>query len=343
MSIIKLNNGRLIGTNHAPYFVAELNTSHFGDIELAKEMILAAKEAGCDSVKFQSWTADTLYSTSYYNSNPIAKRFVNKYSMSEDDLKKLSYFCDDNDMGFSSTPYSLREAEFLVKETNAPFVKIASMELNNIPFLKKLGSMNSALVLSTGMGDMKEIEKAVYTLSDAGCENLCILHCVSIYPSPSKMINLNNIITMREKFGRFVVGYSDHTIGSEVAAASVALGAGFIEKHFTLDNTKIGMDNQMATEPQEMKTLVEQCNSVYSAMGSNERVLTNDEIEQRSNMRRSLVAARDLSEGDVLTEDDIVLKRPGTGIPADQYHTAIGSVVSSPVKADHLILKQNLK
>ena len=343
MSIIKLNNGRLIGANHSPYFVAELNTSHFGDIGLAKEMILAAKDSGCDSVKFQSWTADTLYSTSYYNSNPIAKRFVNKYSMSEDDLKKLSYFCDDNGIGFSSTPYSLREAEFLVKETNAPFVKIASMELNNIPFLEKLGSMNSALVLSTGMGDMKEIERAVYTLSDAGCENLCILHCVSIYPSPSEMINLNNIIAMREKFKDFVVGYSDHTIGSEVAAASVALGAGFIEKHFTLDKTKIGMDNQMATEPKEMKTMVEQCNSVFSALGAFDRVLTEDEVLQRGNMRRSVVAARDLAKGDVLTEDDLVLKRPGTGIPADEYSTVIGSTLNSPIKADHLILKQNLK
>ncbi|WP_051680359.1 N-acetylneuraminate synthase family protein [Vibrio rhizosphaerae] len=340
MSIIKLNNERFIGGQHEPYFVAELNTSHFGDVSIAKEMINAAKECGCDCVKFQSWTTDSLYSKTYYEHNPIAKRFVKKYSLSEKDLKDLAIYCDDKGIGFSSTPYSLREAEFLVNECNPHFLKIASMELNNKLFLRQLGKLDTAVVLSTGMGEFSEIEFAVDELIDAGVQNLCVLHCVSIYPAKSEMINLNNIISLRERFPSLSIGYSDHTIGCEVASASIALGASLIEKHFTLDNQKIGMDNQMATMPEEMKLLVEQCKSVHKALGSYKRIVTDDEYEQRKNMRRSVVAARDLEEGTILTESDIVLKRPGYGIPADTYESVIGKRITKKVLADHLILPE---
>ncbi|EGA70928.1 Sialic acid synthase [Vibrio sinaloensis DSM 21326] len=343
MTSIKLNNGRIIGEGHLPYFVAELNTSHFGDVDLAKEMIDEAKAAGCDCVKFQSWTTDTLYSQTYYDKNPIAKRFVKKYSLSEQELGDLAEYCHNQSMGFASTPYSLKEAEFLVKECKPPFIKIASMELNNKHFLRQLGQLDTSIVLSTGMGDINEVEFAVRELQDAGARDLCVLHCVSIYPAPSEAINLNNIVTLQNRLKNVVVGYSDHTIGSEVAVASVALGAGFIEKHFTLDNQRIGMDNQMATPPQEMKLLVEQCKSAFNALGSFERVVSQEEYAQRENMRRSVVSARQLSKGDVLTLTDIVLKRPGTGVPADRYESVIGKVVTQDIAADQVIDLSALK
>jgi sialic acid synthase SpsE len=342
MSVIKLNNGRLIGGVNEPYFVAELNTSHFGDVSIAKEMIDVAKECGCDCVKLQSWTTDTLYSKNYYEQNPIAKRFVKKYSLSESQLKELAIHCDEKKIGFSSTPYSLREAEFLVNECNPVFLKIASMELNNKLFLRQLGKLNTSIVLSTGMGEFEDIKYAVEELINSGTKDLTILHCVSIYPAESDIINLNNIVTLRNAFPNLSIGYSDHTIGSEVAAASIALGASLIEKHFTLDNQKIGMDNQMATMPNEMKALIEQCKSVHRALGSFERVLTDDEYEQRKNMRRSVVSVKNLKKGTVLTESDITLKRPGYGIAADQYERVIGKELKKDIFEDYLIFPEDL-
>lgn len=339
---IKLNDGRVLGPDAEPYIVAELNTSHFGNVETAKEMIDAAKESGCDCVKFQSWTADTLYSQTYYDQNPIAKRFVKRYSLSNDQLRELSTYCRDQGIGFSSTPYSLPEAEFLVRECAPPFLKIASMELNNLRFLRALAGLGTAIVLSTGMGEEEEIVRAVREMQTAGAKNLCVLHCVSIYPAPAETINLRNMLSMQERLSDVVIGYSDHTVGAEVAVASVALGARLIEKHFTLDNQKIGMDNQMATEPAEMKRLVQQCKSAHAAMGNAARVVSDAERAQRANMRRSVVSARALSAGTVLTEDDVTLKRPGTGIPAEQFDDVIGRTISADIEADQVIPPDSL-
>ena len=177
---ITLNDGRVLGPNTAPYVVAELNTSHFGKVETAREMIDAAKACGCDCVKFQSWSTDTLYSQTFYDQNPMAKRFVKRYSLSNEALRELAAYCKTQGIGFSSTPYSVPEAEFLVRECAPPFVKIASMELNNLRFLRAIAQLDTAIVLSTGMGEAAEIERAVETLQAAGARNLCVLHCVSI-------------------------------------------------------------------------------------------------------------------------------------------------------------------
>ena len=159
MAEMTLRNGRVVGDYLKPYIVAELNTSHFGNVDIAKDMISKAKEVGCDCVKFQSWSADSLYCASYYKENKIAKRIFNKFSMDSAQLKELSIFSKQVGIDFSSTPYSIDEAEFLVNECSVPFVKIASMELNNLPYLMKLGELGAPLVLSTGMGTFEEILK----------------------------------------------------------------------------------------------------------------------------------------------------------------------------------------
>ena len=343
MTSIQLNDGHRIGNGCAPYFVAELNTSHFGKPDIARDMIDQARQAGCHCVKFQSWTTDTLYSQSYYAENPIAKRFVKKYQLEEAELKALADYCHETGISFSSTPYSVQEAEFLLQSCAPPFIKVASMELNNIEFLDQLGRMNSALIVSTGMGDMAEIDRAVDVLGNAGAYQICLLHCVSLYPTPAELTNLHNIQTLMGRFPEVVVGYSDHSLGTEIPAAAVALGAVLIEKHFTLDNTKIGMDNQMATNPDTFNTMVQHCNNVYKALGNRERVLSQDELDQRANMRRSVVAARDLTSGTVLQADDIVLKRPGTGFPADAVYSVLGRKLQVDVVADHLILEEHLE
>lgn len=340
MQKIELRNGRILGGGQKPYIVAELNSSHKGKVEIAKQMIDAAKDCGCDCVKFQSWSADSLYCDEYYKNNPISKRIVTKFSLTPDQLLELSQYCKEIGIDFSSTPYSNEEVDFLADRTEAPFIKIASMEINNLPYLKYIGSKGVPIVLSTGMSTIDEIKNAVKAIESTGNKQLCILHCVSVYPAPADIINLNNMVMLQEKFPDYVVGYSDHTISYEIAAASIALGAALVEKHFTLDRKKMGMDNNMATEPADMKCLVDACHSVFTAMGSKERILLEGEEEQRLKMRRSLVTTREVHCGDILSPEDIEAKRPGDGITPDQFDNIVGKTAIADIQKGYLIKYQ---
>lgn len=342
MAKIRLNNGKSIGDGQKPYIIAELNSSHNGKAEHAKRMIDAAKECGCDCVKFQSWTADTLYSEQYYSENPISRRMIKGFSLNENQLYELWRYCQEIGIDFSSTPYSEQEVDFLAEKVKAPFIKIASMEINNLPFLKYIAGKQIPMILSTGMSSYEEIGQAVEVIKGEGNQNLCILHCVSVYPANADMINLNNIIYLKERFPEFPVGYSDHTIGSEIACGAVALGAAVIEKHFTLDHSKIGMDNHMATEPKEMGELIQNCLNVYNALGSRERMMSKSEMIQASKMRRSIVAKTDLSEGTVLEEQMLDYKRPGAGISPSRNKEVIGRILGKSIKKGFMILPDDL-
>lgn len=338
-----LTNGRKIENGSEPYIVAELNSSHNGKIDTAKEMIDAAKGCGCDAVKFQSWSAESLYCRDYYGQNPISKRMVSRFALRPEGLLELSQYAAEIGIDFSSTPYSNEEVDFLVDQCRAPFVKVASMDINNLPFLRHIAEKGIPIILSTGMASVKEIETAVREIENVGNQNICILHCVSIYPVEPRNVNLRNMIMLKEKFPDYAVGYSDHTLGSETACAASALGAAVIEKHFTLDNKKIGWDNQMAAEPNEMEKLVRGCHIVHSALGSYERSVSQDELEQRKKMRRSLVAAVDMAKGHVIKQEDIMAKRPGDGIPVDRYKTVIGHTLARDIQKDQKILDEYLQ
>jgi sialic acid synthase SpsE len=332
-----LRDSTVIGDYLKPYIVAEVNTSHSGRIETAKEMIDRAKEVGCSCVKFQSWSEKSLYSQTYYDENPIVKRIVKKFSFSETQLMEIAQHCREREIAFSSTPYSPAEVDFLVEKCNAPYIKVASMDLNNYPFLEYIASRGVPIVLATGMSDMEEIRKAVATIEATGNHNLCLLHCISIYPPEISTIRLNNILGLRQEFPNYPVGLSDHSIGSEMATAAVAMGAAMIEKHFTLDHTIIGMDNQMATEPEGMAQLVQNCQNVHIALGGTERFVLPAEMEQRKKMRRSVISTRDLPTGTVLTKADLSAKRPGTGFPPEKIGELVGKVLIRDVKADTMI------
>ena len=323
-----------------PYVVAEVNTSHFGDINIAKEMIDECKRIGVDCVKFQSWTSESLYSEAYYNENRIAERFFKKYSMDEEDLMKMASYCQSLDIDFSSTPYSQVEADFLIEACHAKFIKIASMELNNLEYLKYIAKKNYPTILSTGMGEIDEIQRAVEIFLSNNCDNFTLLHCVSLYPCPTELCNLNNITLLREMFPDITIGYSDHTDGIEAAIAAVSLGANVIEKHFTLNNEKIGMDNQMATEPSEFATMVKACKRAYRALGSKERILSKEEQLQSLEMRRSAIALRDFEPGQKILLSDIEFKRPGKGIAPDKIGLYLGKKIKMKVKKGDLILPE---
>ena len=326
-----------------PYIVAELNSSHRGKIEVAKEMINAAKSCKCDAVKFQSWTPESLYCQNYYDQNPISKRMVSSFSLTSRDLLELAEYCGELEIDFTSTPYSKSEVDFLVEKCNVPFIKIASMDINNLLFLRYIAQKNVPIVLSTGMATIEEIEIAVKEIEKMGNNDICILHCVSLYPATVESVNLNNILMLKDRFPQCKVGYSDHTMGYEVACAAVAMGASLIEKHFTLDNKRIGWDNQMATEPSEMKALVDSCQNVYLSMGKYERKIEDAEYEQRQKMRRSLVAAKDIVAGHIISLEDIDAKRPGDGFPADHYNEVIGKSLKVDVCKDEMILENNIQ
>jgi len=342
MSVIRLRNGKEIGDYLKPYIVAELNTSHFGDVDIARDMIRQAKAVGCDCVKFQSWSSETLYSEGYYKGNAIAKRVVKKFALDNVALQALSRYAAELNIDFSSTPYSIEEARFLVEKCDVPFVKVASMELDNLPYLSELGSLGLPLVLSTGMGSSAEIIRAVQTIEATGNRQLIILHCTSVYPSGPEIIRLQNITGLRTEFPQYPIGYSDHSIGIEIPAASVALGACLIEKHFTLDRKRIGMDNQMATEPAEMESMVQACHNVYAATGGSSRLLCVQEREQIPKMRRSMVSVRKLPAGTVLAPEHIEFKRPGTGISPADYELYIGRTVRIEIEGGSIISPEAL-
>jgi len=343
MAQIELRDGTILGEFTKPYIVAEVNTSHGGNVDEAKKMIEKVKEIGCSCVKFQSWSTETLYSKTYYDANPIAKRIVDKFAFTEEELKEVAEYCKKCGIAFASTPYSKREVDFLIEECDAPYIKVASMDCTNYPFLEYIAKTGAPIVLSTGMCDMQEIKKAVSTIEKIGNKKICILHCIANYPAEMSTIRLQNILGLRELFPEYPIGYSDHSLGTEIAAAAVGLGSAMIEKHFTLDNSKIGMDNQMATEPEEMARLVQQCENVQLALGSKERIVLDDELKQRSKMRRSIIVTKDHKAGEELKEENLDSKRPGTGIPPEQMKSLIGKKTVKDIEKDTLILEQDFQ
>lgn len=342
MGSIVLNGGSVVSDYGQPYFVAEVNSSHNGNVDVARQMIDAAADAGCDCVKFQSWSARSLYSRTYYKKNPIAERFVKKLSLTPEQLKEMAEYCAGRGVGFSSTPYSEEEVDFLAEECHVPFIKIASMEINNLEFLRYIGSKQLPVVLSTGMAEMDEVDKAVHTLEETGNRQIILLHCVSIYPAKAETINLNNIVGLRERFPDYPIGFSDHTLGSAAAIAATALGAAIIEKHITLDAKKIGMDNQMAMEPEALREMVGACRTIHAALGAKERTVLPEEYEQRKNMRRSVVSTRDIAKGEVLRREDLDVKRPGTGLPPERLEELIGREAACDIEADTVIDESDL-
>ncbi|RAX51901.1 N-acylneuraminate-9-phosphate synthase [Helicobacter sp. 16-1353] len=342
MAEVMLDNNILIGDYAKPYIVAEINSSHNGSVDKAKEMIDKAKEINISCVKFQSWSANSLYSNDYYDKNPIQKRIVDKFALRENELLQLAKYAKSIGIDFSSTPYSNDEVDFLVDECKVPYIKVASQDINTLPFLEYIATKNKPIVLSTGMSSIEEIKQAVNLIESTRNYKIIILHCVSIYPTKIENVNLNNIVGLRELFPKYPIGFSDHTIGVDIAIASVALGCGLIEKHFTLDNKKMGMDNNMATEPKDFLRLINGCNEVYQAMGDKHRIITKEEYASRLKMRRSIVAKRDLKRGEILSLCDLDFKRPAEGISPDKIDEIVGFRIKSNIKAGYLINKKDI-
>ena len=329
-----------------PYVIAEIGANHNGDMELAKKMISVAKECGADAAKFQSWTKDSIFSKKTYDDNYFLRddyrnrtdytleSIVDKYHIDFDQHRMLKEYCDQEGIDFVSTPFSKEEVDLLV-DLDVPFIKIASMDLNNTPFLKYVATKGKPVVISTGLCSLADVSDAVDTLRDNGCDDVILLHCVSIYPPLDEQVNLNNIDMLRTAF-EIPVGYSDHTIGTIAPIMSITKGVCIIEKHFTLDKNMEGWDHKVSADPLELKAICEAAEHGYKMLGSSSKVV-NEDRERRMAFQRSIVAARPIKAGEIITEDDLDYKRPGEGISPKYYEFIVGKTAKRDIEYDEMI------
>ena len=314
--------GVMVGRDRRPYVLAEIGINHNGDIDLAGELISAAGESGADGVKFQTFKASDL---THPVKAPDQYEIFKKVELDRDAHVLLKDHAAKQRVAFISTPFGIPEADML-SDIGVPAFKIASGDLTNHALLAHVGSLGCPVILSTGMSYMDEVCAAREVLLNAGCEHLAILHCVSRYPTAPDELNLRAVVSMVDKFPE-VIGFSDHTEGIWAAPAAVAMGARFIEKHFTLDRTLPGPDHALSVEPQELKNLVEAVGKVFDGLGDGIKQPCPMELEKRHLGRKGFYAARVLKRGEMISAGDIKISRPQGDVPATEYANIIGQMV----------------
>lgn len=327
--------------------IAEAGVNHNGSIELAKQLIDAAAEAGVDYIKFQTFKTECLVSrqarqAAYQKKNignPDDSQFnmLKKLELSPAQHIELIHYCRQKKVRFFSTAFDFDSIDFL-SELRLGLWKIPSGEITNYPYLKKIAQQGEPVILSTGMCSLKEIAEAVAVLEKYGTprERMTLLHCNTEYPTPMRDVNLRAMQTIKETFG-VKVGYSDHTVGIEVPIAAVALGAEVIEKHFTLSRTLEGPDHKASLEPAELKAMVNAIRNVEMALGEGDKKVTQSEAKNRAAARKSIVASACIRKGERFTEANLTVKRPGNGISPMEWENVLGRCASRDFQTDDLI------
>ena len=329
--------------NDRTLIIAEAGVNHNGSLEMAKQLVDAAKECGVDIIKFQTAKLDSLVSkvaqmADYQKRNTgvaeSQKDMLKKLLLGFDEFVELAAYCKKVGIQFLSTPFDIESVHFL--NDMQDIWKIPSGEITNYPYLVEIGKTKKKTILSTGMAELREIQEAINVLRENGTKDITILHCTTEYPAPLEEVNLNAMKTLRDTFG-YPVGYSDHTKGIEVDLAAVALGATVIEKHFTLDRNLKGPDHKASLEPSELKAMVNGIRKVELALGSTEKRPSEIEIKNRTVARKSIVAKIPIRKGEVLTEDNITTKRPGSGINPMRWNKVLGTRAIKDFEEDEMI------
>jgi N,N'-diacetyllegionaminate synthase len=326
--------------------IAEAGVNHNGDMSLARELIDAAAEAGADMVKFQTFSADRLV-TAYAEKAQYQSResgngesqhaMLSRLELTRDMHVSLIAHCKARGIQFFSTAFDSRSVDLLA-ELGLDRFKIPSGEITNLPYLRHIAGYRKPVILSTGMATMGEIESALAVFEDAGIprERITVLHCNTEYPTPMSDVNLRAMLTVRDAFG-VAVGYSDHTLGIEVAVAAAALGASVIEKHFTLDRALAGPDHKASLEPLELKAMIAAIRNIERALGDGVKRPSASELKNKLMARRSLVAARAIRAGETLDHTNLAAKRPGTGLSPMRWDEVVGRKASRNFAPDELI------
>ncbi len=328
------------------FIIAEAGVNHNGSIGLAKKLIDVASVAGADAVKFQTFKAQKLVSKNAQKAD-YQKQTTDKTESQFDMIKKLELdeathhelmaHCKTKNIIFLSTPFDHDSIE-LLNDLGLEIFKIPSGEITNLPYLRHIGKLNKKVILSSGMADIGEVEDALDVLMEAGTkkENITVLHANTMYPTPMEDVNLKAMVTIGNTFD-IAFGYSDHTLGIEVPVAAVALGASCIEKHFTLDCSMEGPDHKASLEPNELKAMVKAIRNIELALGSSIKKPSKSEIPNMQIARKSIVAQAAIKKGEILSEDNLAIKRPGNGISPTRWDEIVGSVASKDYKEDELI------
>ena len=326
--------------------IAEAGVNHNGDLELAKRMVIAAKEAGADYVKFQTAVPELVissvapkaeYQKETTGADESQLEMCRKLHLPLSDYAGLKKYCDEVGIGFMSTPFDLVSIDCLA-ELDMDYWKIPSGEITNLPYLRKIASKGGRVILSTGMSTLPEVEAAVKILEEGGIsrDEIILLHCTTQYPTPYDAVNLHAMEALAA-LGCRSVGYSDHTPGITVPVAAVALGASVIEKHFTVDRNLPGPDQKASLEPDELRQMVDSIRQVDAALGSSEKLVADVERPNIEVARKSIVAARPIVKGEIFTEENITVKRPGSGISPMLWDSVIGQTAPEDFAADSLI------
>lgn len=325
--------------------IAEAGVNHNGSLITAKKMVDAAKEAGADYIKFQTFHTEALVTAlceaaEYQKENAGAssqEQMLKNLELGYNDFRELKKYCDEKGIGFLSTAFDEESIDFIAS-LQPDFMKVPSGELTNLPFLRKMASTGIPVIMSTGMATPEEIAKALAPFRKAGYSNddIVLLHCTTQYPAPMEDVNLLAMKTVSDSFGH-PSGYSDHTLGIEIPIAAATLGASVIEKHFTLSREMEGPDHKASLEPWELKDMVTAINNIIMALGNGIKEVKESESHNITAARRSIVAARPIAKGSVIRESDICAKRPATGLSPMLWDKVVGSRAKRDFQPDELI------
>lgn len=325
------------------YVIAEVGVNHNGSFELACKLVDVAKAAGADCIKFQTFKSKNLVSRNAQKAEYQRKttgegsqvEMLKALELSFDEFRDLKAYCDSVGIAFLSTPFDFDSIQFL-NSIDMPFWKIPSGEITDYPYLVALARTGKPIVLSTGMSDMDDIAAAIRVLRENGAADIKLLHCNTEYPTPFEDVNLRAMMTMRNAFG-LEVGYSDHTKGIEVPVAAVAMGATIIEKHITLDRNMEGPDHRASLEPDELTAMITGIRNIEKALGDGNKKPSPSEKKNISVARKSIVAKCRISKGELFTENNITVKRPGTGISPMKWSSIVGTKATRDFEEDELI------
>lgn len=328
--------------------IAEAGVNHNGSLELAKQLIDKAVEAGVDIIKFQTFKSEKLVSKdakqAEYQQKNIGKKgegqlaMLKKLELSHEYHEELMAYCREKGIRFFSTAFDMDSIDYL-HSLNMGLWKIPSGEITNYPYLRKIAQYQEPVILSTGMCELNDIEAALNVLLEFGAkkEQITILHCNTEYPTPLGDVNLKAMLEIGEKFG-VQVGYSDHTKGIEVPIAAVALGATVIEKHFTLDKNMEGPDHKASLEPEELKAMVSAIRNIELALGTGHKTISESERKNIEIARKSIVSACPIKKGEMFTEENLTVKRPGTGISPMRWNEIVGQTARKDFEEEEMIV-----
>ncbi|HOM02482.1 MAG TPA: N-acetylneuraminate synthase [Acetivibrio sp.] len=326
------------------FVIAEAGINHNGSLALAKKLVDESKAAGADCIKFQTFISKSLVTKNALKAEYQKQQtgawesqydMLKKYELSFDEFAELSKYCTDKNIEFLSTAFDFESIEFL-ESLGMKRWKIPSGEITNLPYLIKIAKLRKPVILSTGMSTMDEIKNAVSVLKENGAGEITVLHCTTEYPTPFGNVNLRAMLSIKEEL-HVKVGYSDHTKGIEAAIAAAALGASVIEKHLTLDKNMEGPDHKASLEPWEMKAMVDSIRNIELALGDGIKRPSESEKKNICVARKSIVAKRNIKKGEIFTEENLTVKRPGNGISPMRWFEVLGKRAIRDFNEDELI------